>query len=266
LNQVSVIIPTWNRSGTIRRAVESALNQTFPVWEVLVCDDGSTDDTEAIIGKINDPRVHFIPGARAGRPAVPRNKGIAEAKGDWFAFLDSDDEWLPSKIEKQLTAAAVLNCKAACSNAFRITPSSGNQGPYFKQPLPDRILFSKLIHTNFIICSSALIHRSVFEQAKGFPEAPELKALEDYALWLRVAAQTDFAYVQEPLLNYLDDAEHSIRSKDEDVWAQRKHIFENLYDWSAKTPQGIRKRPDIKKAYRKALKMTGAGLLKRFLI
>ncbi len=261
MNQVSVIIPTWNRAGTIRRAVESALNQTVPVWEVLVCDDGSTDHTAQIIQEINDPRVHFIQGERAGRPAVPRNKGISEARGDWFAFLDSDDEWLPSKNEKQLKAALALNCKAACSNAFRVTPAEGNQGPYFKQKLPEKIRFAQELHTNFVICSSALIHRSVFERAKGFPEEPELKAIEDYALWLRVAALTDFAYLHEPLLNYLDDAGNSVRAEDNNEWLQRQHVLSDLYNWCRDSQKELM--PGLKKAYRKAMKMNGTGFFKR---
>src|SRR5262249_7122187 len=99
---VSVIIPTWNRAATVMAAVESALAQTHAPLEVLVCDDGSSDDSAQRVGALPDPRVRWLPGPRGGRPAIPRNRGIAAARGEWLAFLDSDDEWLPDKLERQL--------------------------------------------------------------------------------------------------------------------------------------------------------------------
>lgn len=97
--QVSVVIPTYNRENTIESSVRSALNQTYPVEEVLVCDDGSTDHTESIVRSIEDDRVKWLPGRHWGRPAPPRNRGLQVATGQWLAFLDSDDEWDNNKVE-----------------------------------------------------------------------------------------------------------------------------------------------------------------------
>ena len=90
---VSVIIPTWNRAHTLPRAIESVLSQSLPILEVLICDDGSTDGTaEAVMAMARqDPRIRWLPGERGGRPAIPRNRGIRESRGEWLAFLDSDD-------------------------------------------------------------------------------------------------------------------------------------------------------------------------------
>src|SRR6202008_6231 len=141
----------------------------------------------------------------AGRPAIPRNRGIKLAKGNWIAFLDSDDDWLPGKIEKQLAAAQKNNCLASCTNAFRVLPGQGRTSAYLQ--LKEKIIsFGRLINTNFVICSSAMLHRSALEKTGGFPEDEKLKAIEDYALWLRISTVTDFAYTDEPLVDYLDDA------------------------------------------------------------
>lgn len=234
---VSVIIPTWNRSELLVAAVRSALTQTVPPLEVLVCDDGSTDDSEAAVAAIGDARVRWLAGERGGRPAIPRNRGIRESRGEWIAFLDNDDEWFPEKLERQLDAVGRCGCLAACSNAVRFVPGHGAGGNYLRwsQPL---VTFEDLLQVNQVVCSSALVHRSLFATVEGFPEAPELKALEDYALWLRVAAMTKFAYLSEPLLSYRDEAATSVRKEGLSVWRQRDLVFANLQDWLARTGTG----------------------------
>ena len=231
--EVSVVIPTWNRSELLAKAVRSALAQTIQPLEVLVCDDGSTDDSEAQILAIGDPRVRWLSGERSGRPAIPRNRGISEGQGEWIAFLDNDDEWLPDKLEKQLLLAERSGSKAICSNASRMVPGQGVIGNYLSGER-HAVTFDDLLQVNQVICSSAVIHRSLFATVEGFPERQELKALEDYALWLRVATLTDFAFVAEPLLLYRDDAGNSVRNKGMDVWGQRRKVFGDFQVWSSR--------------------------------
>ena len=228
--EVSVIIPTWNRAELLGTAVRSALAQTVPPIEVLVCDDGSTDGSEEAIRALGDGRVRWIPGERGGRPAIPRNRGIRESRGEWLAFLDNDDEWLPDKLERQLHQAGQLGCRAVCSNAARVIPEKGAQGDYLAFA-GDRIGFDDLLAVNRVICSSAIIHRTVFAAVAGFPEAAALKALEDYALWLRVATVTDFGYCSAPLLVYRDDSGNSVRREGVTVWQQRKAVFADFLAW-----------------------------------
>lgn len=230
---VSVVIPTWNRAGYLACAVQSALAQTVPPLEVLVCDDGSTDGSGEIVRSIGDPRVRWLPGEHAGRPAVPRNRGIGEARGEWIAFLDSDDEWLPGKIEKQLSLAAKNGCRAACSNAYRMVPGKGADGLLLRDP-PARVAFDDLLRVNHVVCSSALIEKAVVVRASGFPEAPEMKAVEDYALWLRVVTLTEFACSPEPLLRYNDDPSASLRGDDPhpDSGAQRARVLADFAAWA----------------------------------
>lgn len=230
MNTVSVIIPTWNRSVLLEEAVKSVLTQTHSPLEILVCDDGSTDDSEAVISSIGDNRIRWVACGHSGRPAIPRNIGISESRGKWLAFLDNDDVWLPDKLHKQLSLAQATGCRAVCSNAHRFVPNVGITGNYLSWK-NERISFATLSKVNQVICSSALVHKSIFAEVHGFPEEAHLKALEDYALWLRVATQTDFAFVAEPMLIYRDDAANSIRSKGIDLWQQRKDVFDNFLEW-----------------------------------
>ena len=233
MNDVSVIIPTWNRADAIEKAVRSALDQTIPPLEVLVCDDGSTDNTHGIIRSINDPIVKWIEAPRSGRPAIPRNRGIRKSRGEWLSFLDSDDEWLPEKLEKQLFLVEKLNCKAACTNAYQYIPGKKKKGELLSWD-QEKITFKDLLKVNQIICSASLIHRSLIEMVGGFSEEEGLKSAEDYALWLRVATQTDFAFLNESLLFYCDDPENSIRRERVEVWSQRQKVLMDFRTWGGK--------------------------------
>jgi teichuronic acid biosynthesis glycosyltransferase TuaG len=229
MHKVSVIIPTYNRAGTLLRAVRSALAQSHPPHEVLVCDDGSTDDSEKQVKATNDPRVKWIACGRNGMPSVPRNTGIKHAAGNWIAFLDSDDEWLPSKLERQLAALEKSECLASCTNANRIVVGQ-NRGTYHAFEAR-RITFSGLVAVNNIICSSVLVKKDLLAGGYLFPEGKEYKAIEDYALWLRLSLKTDFDYLSEPLVNYTDDPTSSVRANYADVWDIRKVIFGGLRQW-----------------------------------
>ena len=121
METVSVIIPTWNRAISLQRAVRSVLNQTYPVKEIFICDDGSTDDSRNVIMEMKESRITWLDCGRNGRPAIPRNMGIQKSSGDWLAFLDDDDEWLPGKTGEEIIFATKKKCKAVSSNANRIS-------------------------------------------------------------------------------------------------------------------------------------------------
>ena len=240
---VSVIIPTWNRASYLGAAITSVLEQTYPVHEILVCDDESTDDSEAVVRSFNDPRVTWLPGPRAGRPAVPRNRGLAASKGEWIAFLDSDDQWVAEKLERQLESLHRLNCSAACSNALRISPGGQPAGQVVSWT-KTRIAFNDLLKTNQVVCSSVLIHRSLLAHVSGFPEQQHLTACEDYALWLRVSTQTDFAFVPHALVLYNDDPEVSVRNSNPDAAAIKRDVLNDFIAWvtAAKQPDEFARR------------------------
>jgi hypothetical protein len=125
--------------------------------------------------------------------------------------LDSDDEWLPGKVELQLAAAWELGSLAVSSNALRVGADGRELGILLDWKRA-RLRLHDLLAVNRVVCSSSVFHRSLLSKIGGFREEAEFKHLDDYALWLRIAALTDFAYCSEPLVRYCDDPGHSIRN------------------------------------------------------
>ncbi|MFN4276641.1 MAG: glycosyltransferase family 2 protein [Ferrovibrio sp.] len=227
---ISVVIPTWNRADMIGTAIRSALAQTMPPLEVLVCDDGSTDTTRKIVYELGDARIRWLAGPRGGRPSIPRNRGLRAAKGEWIAFIDSDDEWLPGKLARQLSAMAISGRRASCTEAIRVVPDDDSQNPLLGRTDPV-IRLPELLLDNQVICSSVVIHRSLLDHAIGFPEQKNLTVGEDYALWLRIACLTDFDFISEPLLRYRDNPASSIRAASPDGWTQHITVVDNFAAW-----------------------------------
>lgn len=233
MGKISVIIPTYNRKDTIIRAIDSALSQTVKPYEILVCDDGSTDGTEALVKQIKDKRIKWIPGKHTGFPAVVRNKAIKKSQGEWLAFLDSDDEWFPEKLEKQLELAKNTGCLAVCCNAYSLS-SKGEKRKYLSYN-NKRINFDDLLTNNYVILSSIIFHRSLISKCYGLPENPRLKVAPDYSLWLRMSTQTDFSYLDEILLNYYDEPSISIRRLTKNPYLEKVFIFQDFLSWSIRS-------------------------------
>lgn len=231
MDTVSVIIPTYNREKTIIKSIESALSQTYPPLEILVCDDGSTDSTQKLISQIKDPRVIWIDGKHSGLPAVPRNRGIKKAKGKWVAFLDSDDEWLENKLEMQLKISKISGCKAVCSNALHLYRDEKINGLYIPWSKKN-ITFNDLLTGNLVVCSSAIIQKSLIEGIGYFPTDQNLLVGEDYAVWMRIVTKSDFAYINIPLLKYKDDIKHSVRGQSKlNELRENQNVMKNFIVW-----------------------------------
>ena len=243
--QVSVIIPTYNRKDDLCRAIKSVQDQTERNIEILICDDGSTDDTRESVEKIirEDSRVRYINCGHNGRPAIPRNIGIKKAKGDWLAFLDDDDVWNPTKLEAQLFMMEKYKVKACCTNAFFYDGDNNSGELYFRNTSDALYKFRNMISVNPVMCSSTIIHSSTLEECIGFPEDESLKSVgEDYAFWLRIAAYTDILYLHNPLIGYLRTSNSSIRKeKDFTFKQQRKIVFDDLKRWRKTKGLSVRK-------------------------
>ena len=182
---ISIIIPTYNRGEFIKETIITALNQTYNNFEILVIDDGSTDDTEQVTNSIKDDRLKYFWQEHRGRPAPARNKGIQLAKGEYIAFLDSDDIWLPRKLEKQLKTFAQypeLLVVSTNGETFPIHPSKH----IFNMLTNKRLSFRSLLIQNHVINSSVLMKKSVTESIGLLDEDIRLRALEDYDYWLRI--------------------------------------------------------------------------------
>jgi glycosyltransferase involved in cell wall biosynthesis len=201
---VSVVISTYQRPDACERALRSVLEQTEPPLEVLVCDDGSSDDTGARmrVWESRDPRVSYLCSSlNTGTPATTRNIGIEHASGDMIAFLDDDDEWLANKLATQLDAAAAHSVDAVATNALR---SDG--GLYFPNAVPawnpTRL---DILRTNPVITSSVMVARERLMATGGFPTDLRAKGLEDYVAWLDLASRgARFEILGEPLIRYND--------------------------------------------------------------
>ena len=228
-NTISVIIPTFNRQNTILRAVSSALQQTYPITEILICDDGSDDNSREIISALNNPKVKWLDCGKNGRPSIPRNKGIEAAKGEWIAFLDSDDEWLPNKIAIQIKHLEETSSQAVSCNAYRIKGKK-SMGPYLNNR-SNFLTFKEFLSANFNICSSVVLKRKLLYEVSFFPEEIEYKAIEDYVLWLRISTKTNFAYIKQPLLKYYDNPASSLRVFYKDVLVLRRVVFSGFLEW-----------------------------------
>jgi len=228
--RISIVIPTFNQAGLLRRAVESVWAQTFKDTETLIVDDGSEDDTSAVARQLSTCR--YIKIAHSGLPAVARNVGVKQATGDYIAFLDADDEWLPNKLEIQ---AKILNDDRAigvvCSNAF-IENAKATEEQLYLRPNQGKTgkVFPDLLRDNFIITSTVVMRRDLFQWAGGFSETKELRALEDYDLWLRVATWTTINYISEPLAFYQQNTAGLSKSiKTSEHWRSLEYLFEKTH-------------------------------------
>jgi teichuronic acid biosynthesis glycosyltransferase TuaG len=241
---ISVVIPNYNRSHELLRAVKSALAQTLAVHEILVCDDGSSDNSKQLIEELNHPKVKWIDCGKNGGPAAPRNIGVEKSSGNYIAFLDSDDEWLPVKLEKQLKCMQTLKLPLSCTNAFRMV-NEENKGAYLSYD-KDRITLIDFMRQNSVICSTVVIEKDFLVNTSLFPTDKHLVAFEDNALWLRLASQSDLAFVNECLIYYKDDSQTSIRNKWQfDSWDVFGVVFTDFKKWASK--KGINFTPLQKK-------------------
>ncbi|HZT44223.1 MAG TPA: glycosyltransferase [Chthonomonadaceae bacterium] len=197
---VSIIIPCYNQGPLLAEAIESALAQTYPQIEVIVVDDGSTDNTSLIARRYRD-RIHYLYQPNAGLSAA-RNAGLAIARGVYVNFLDSDDRLLPDKIAQQVPlldedpALGLVYCR------HFLTDAQGIRRPAEALEAHRGEVYHALRRGNFLAVHTALVRRACVEEAGGFD--PKLRSLEDWNLWLRIARRYRFDFVDAPLVEYRD--------------------------------------------------------------
>lgn len=201
--KVSVIIPTYNRANLIRETINSVLNQTYQNFEILIIDDGSTDNTKTVVQSFKDSRIKYILQKHCGLPAKARNKGLNVAKGEFIAFLDSDDIWLPQKLGKQIDIIE-KNPDILLVSTNGITFPSKYPFKFFSIKENKRISFRLLLKGNFVKNSSVLMKKSVIDAIGLLDENFQLKAMEDYDYWLRLLKYKDksILILKEILIKY----------------------------------------------------------------
>lgn len=215
---VTVVIPTHNRSSTIRSAIQSVLWQTYSDLEVIVVDDGSTDDTCTIVKSIQDARLRFLRLEHNKGANYARNVGWSQARGRWIAFQDSDDVWHPEKLSAQMRAIKQCPSSLGCFTAFLRTSSDRvTRLPRFKtielkEPLRQRILSG-----NFVSTQTLLVSKSILEQLGGFDES--LPRLQDWDLAIRIFQTGNLCYLDHPLVNAMDSVDSISRDPEKLVRA-----------------------------------------------
>ena len=196
---ISVIIPVFNGEKTIEETINSILNQTFKDIEIIIINDGSTDATLEIIKNISDSRIKIFSYPNAGL-SVCRNRGIDRAKGEYISFIDADDLWTPDKLELQWQA---LQSNPQAAVAYSWTDYIDESSKFLKSGRRIKIngdAFSKLLITNFLENGSNPLIRQEALEIGGFDES--LTAAEDKDMWLRLAANYEFACVEKPQILY----------------------------------------------------------------
>lgn len=194
---VSVIIPTYNRAHYIAASIQSALDQTYPHLEVIVIDDGSTDNTAEILTRFDD-RVHCIKQVNQG-VAAARNTGLAQVQGQYIAFLDSDDLWLPDKLEKQIAALEARPEVGLIHSRMMEIDEHGNAlntETYTEDDLRGHI-YKRLLRGVPIITSSVVVRQSVIAHIGSFDH---MRMGEDSDLWVRIAKHYEIDALLEPLV------------------------------------------------------------------
>lgn len=205
---VSIIIPLYNAETFIAQTLQSVLDQTFREWELIVVDDCSTDKSRQIVNQfaVTDNRITLIESAiNFGGPAKPRNIGIEKAKGEYIAFLDADDIWLPEKLEKQLKFIQTNNLNFSSCYCTLIDEQNEEIPLGWKSAFLYKILSKKticdVIKNSFILTSSVIISKKAL---LNFSENKNYIAVEDFDLWLRILVEqkTAYRYQDENLIQY----------------------------------------------------------------
>lgn len=199
LKLVSVIIPLYNREKTIQRAIDSVLNQTYTNIEVLVVDDGSSDNSVQMLNKYKrDERVKVFYQSRNKGANAARNRGIKEAKGDYIAFQDSDDMWLPDKLEKQIRYMEKENFYVSFCAYQRYYGDAIQIVPNISEQLNSEDIREKLKRRNIIGTPTLVIHKSVVFKVGMFDE--EMPRLQDYEYIIRIIKKFNVCFVNEALV------------------------------------------------------------------
>jgi glycosyltransferase involved in cell wall biosynthesis len=223
---VSIIMPTFNRLAFLKPAIASAFDQTFEDWELIIADDGSSEPTRAYLRQLQThPRVQVIWRRHTGRPSAVSNVALREARGEYVAFLDSDDIWMPKKLETQI---ASLRRHPECGwsyTKFALIDASGNRiDPACSRdwPTPTGWILERLLEENTVIAQpSVVVSRQMLLELGAFDE--DLVMCYDDELWFRLAAHSEIDGIDEALTLVRRHGEHS--GSDIIAWRDRRRVF-----------------------------------------
>ena len=224
---VSIIMPVFNRLEFLEPAIASVFAQTFADWELIIADDGSSEATRAYLRTLqDDARVRVISMAHTGRPSVVSNVALREARGEYVAFLDSDDIWLPKKLEIQIASLRRHPERGWSYTKFALIDAFGSRTDPARTrnwPTPTGWVLEKLLQEETVIAQpSVVVLRRLLGQLGTFDE--ELVMCYDDELWFRLAAHSEIDGVDEPLTLVRRHGHHS--GSDIIAWRDRRRVFE----------------------------------------
>ena len=222
----SVVIPTFNRAQVLKRALDSVLQQTLQDFEIVVVDDGSTDSTDQLLKGYQDPRLKVFRQPNSGLPSKARNRGIGEARGEWTAFLDSDDYWLPDKLKKVEAALRTAPTNTIAVSHWEEEHRNGAKTKTLRHgtPIPSEFLYERLLLLGNCFSTSAMVVRTRDLQAMGgFDTRAEFRIVEDYELWLRIAR------TRHPVVS-LEEVLGVYSIQDDSISRDVEKLNQNLYE------------------------------------
>lgn len=193
---VSIIMPSYNTAPYIRETIQSVLDQTYQNWELIIVDDCSTDNTDEVVASIKDERIRYLKNEKNSGAAVSRNRALREAKGRWVAFLDSDDLWMPGKLEKQISFMESNDYSFSYTNYEEIDVEGKATG--VKVTGPKKVTKTGMFNYCWLGCLTVMYDRNVI----GLIQIEDIKKNNDYAMWLKVCKKADCYLLDENLGKY----------------------------------------------------------------
>jgi glycosyltransferase involved in cell wall biosynthesis len=189
---ITVVIPTYNHALYLRGAIKSVINQTYKNWEILVVDNHSTDETDKVLAEFSNLPMTVFKVNNRGSIAISRNKGCSYAKGDWIAFLDSDDYWTDDKLNVCSKYMApdvdlIYHDLRIFDESLKLQKSRKIKSRQLKSP----VTIDLLLKGNTIATSSVVVRKAALDAVGGMNESPELIGTEDYNTWLKISKQTE---------------------------------------------------------------------------
>jgi len=227
---VSIIMPTYNHANFIGKALRSVLNQTYEDWEIIIIDNHSTDQTTKIINTFNDSRFKYLKIVNNGVLAKSRNLGIEAAKGEWIAFLDSDDWWTEDKLKTCINEInenvdLLYHDLEVINKSKSYLKKRKYKGRQLKKPILIDLLIGAITNGNAIAQSSVMLRKNLFTKIRGIDENKKLVGAEDYNTWLRIAQITDqFKYIKKRL-GYILIHDSNVSNKDMSI-PQRQAVVD----------------------------------------
>jgi glycosyltransferase involved in cell wall biosynthesis len=226
---VSVVIPTYNRAHLIGRSIRSVLSQTYQDFEIIVVDDASTDNTEEVLRSLGNERIRYIRQEQNKGANAARNTGIKAGRGKYIAFQDSDDIWLPDKLEKQMNVfkTALPNVGVVYTGCIRVFGNNIYYFPSSQITKKDGDIHQQLLIRNFVGTQSIMAPREYLEKVGMFDE--NFPRLQDWELVIRLSKYYKFKFIDEPLLisPYTDD---SISADKDALIAALKLFIEKYFE------------------------------------